>query len=53
MVACLGVIHNVKCVDILEIARYMLEGELAYRKGEFEAAFGKLRKGVELELGLP
>ena len=35
--------------DILEIAQEMMRGELAYRQGEFEAAFAHLRHAVELD----
>lgn len=35
--------------DILPIAEAMLEGEILYREGREEEAFGVLRKGVELE----
>lgn len=31
----------------------MLDGELEYRKGNFEAAFAHLRRAVELDDGLP
>ena len=45
--------HNVACVDTLAIAEAMLEGEIAYRRGEFDAAFGHLRKAIALEDDLP
>ncbi|EOD43864.1 putative tpr domain protein [Neofusicoccum parvum UCRNP2] len=38
-----------KCSDILAIAKAMLDGELEYRKENFEAAFEHLRKAVELD----
>ncbi len=41
------------CVDILEIARAMLYGELEYRKGNYDGAFAHLRKSVELDDTLP
>ncbi|MDF2234191.1 hypothetical protein P2H44_16635 [Albimonas sp. CAU 1670] len=45
--------HNNRCVDQLAIAEAMLEGELEYRKGAYEAAFAALRRSVELDDGLP
>lgn len=45
--------HNVRGVDILEIARAMFEGELAYRKAEYADAFAHLRRAVALEDALP
>ena len=46
-------IFNNKCTDILAIAFEMLKGELEYRKGNYEQAFGHLRKSVELDDRLP
>jgi tetratricopeptide (TPR) repeat protein len=46
-------IFNNTCQDILAVAAAMLDGELEYRKGNYEAAFGKLRRSVELDDGLP
>jgi tetratricopeptide (TPR) repeat protein len=46
-------IHNVRCVKLLAIAEQMLEGEIAYRRGEHEAAFARLRAAVALEDDLP
>ena len=46
-------IFNNTCLDILAIAGEMLQGEVAYRKGEFDTAFGHLRKSVELDDNLP
>lgn len=46
-------IFNNSCVDILAIADAMLEGELSYRKGDFDLAFTHLRKSVELDDNLP
>ena len=39
--------------DILAIAAAMLDGELEYRKGNYDVAFGHLRRGIELDDGLP
>jgi tetratricopeptide (TPR) repeat protein len=46
-------LHNVKTVDLLEIASAMLEGELAYRKQDYDDAFAALRRAVALDDGLP
>lgn len=40
---------NNKAHDVINIARQMLVGELAYREGHYDQAFAALRKGVELE----
>ena len=42
-------IFNNKCIKILAIAAEMLNGEIEYRKGNYEAAFAHLRKSVELD----
>ncbi|MFT7597885.1 MAG: tetratricopeptide (TPR) repeat protein [Acidimicrobiales bacterium] len=42
-------VHNNTVVDVLEVAEAMLNGELEYRRGNFETAFGHLRKAVEIE----
>jgi len=46
-------LHNNSCIDLLEIAGAMLDGELEYRKGNFEEAFAHLRRSVELDDALP
>ncbi|KAK1995766.1 TPR domain-containing protein [Colletotrichum falcatum] len=46
-------VFNNTCREILSIAEAMLDGELAYRKGEYETAFGHLRKAVERDDALP
>jgi hypothetical protein len=46
-------LFNNTCVDILDIAEAMLEGELSYRKGDFDDAFVQLRSSVELDDNLP
>lgn len=46
-------LFNNRCVDILAIADAMLEGEVLYREGSFEAAFAALRRAVSLDDGLP
>ena len=46
-------LHNVLCVQLLGIAEAMLAGEIAYRRGEYDAAFVLLRAAVALEDDLP
>lgn len=45
--------HNVRCVDALGVAEEMLAGEIAYRRGEYDAAFAHLRAAVAREDALP
>lgn len=45
-------LFNNKCLDILAIAKSMLDGEIDYRKHKFESAFEHLRIGIRLERGL-
>jgi tetratricopeptide (TPR) repeat protein len=46
-------IFNNTCVDVLQIAAAMLDGEIEYRKLNYEAAFTQLRHAIELDDGLP
>lgn len=55
-------LFNKRCIDILDVAAAMLDGELRYRRGvlaggegkeEIETAFLKLKEAVKLEDGLP
>lgn len=46
-------VFNNTCRDILAIAREMMRGEIAYRRGDFDAAFAHLRTSVELDDNLP
>lgn len=46
-------VHNNTVVDLLGVAEEMLNGELEYRKGNFDVAFAHLRKSVELDDNLP
>lgn len=39
--------------DILAIAAEMLDGEIAYREGQFDTAFAHLRRAIELDDSLP
>jgi tetratricopeptide (TPR) repeat protein len=45
-------VHNNTVVDLLEVAESMLNGELEYRKGDYDTAFAHLRRSVELSDGL-
>jgi tetratricopeptide (TPR) repeat protein len=45
--------HNVQCVKLLAIAEQMLDGEIAYRRGQHDIAFAHLRQAVVLEDDLP
>ena len=46
-------VHNNTVVDLLAVAEEMLNGELEYRKGNYNAAFAHLRRSVELDDALP
>ena len=46
-------VFNNTCVEILAVAAAMLDGEIAYRKGDYEDAFARLRRAIELDDGLP
>jgi tetratricopeptide (TPR) repeat protein len=46
-------LFNNTCLDILAVAGAMLDGELEYRRGNYEEAFRLLRRAVELDDGLP
>jgi tetratricopeptide (TPR) repeat protein len=46
-------LFNNTCLDILAIANEMMQGEIAYRKGEYDKAFAHLRRSVELDDNLP
>lgn len=43
---------NNSALDILAIAREMLQGELEYRKGNYDVAWQHLRRSIELDDGL-
>jgi tetratricopeptide (TPR) repeat protein len=45
-------IFNNTCPAILGVAAAMLDGELAYRTGNFDEAFGQLRRAIALDDGL-
>jgi tetratricopeptide (TPR) repeat protein len=42
-------VFNNACRDILAVAAAMLDGELEYRKGNYDPAFEHLRRAVELD----
>ncbi|WP_170429121.1 tetratricopeptide repeat protein [Ruegeria arenilitoris] len=46
-------LHNNRVVDLLEVAREMLRGEIEYRKGNYEIAYAHLRRSVDLDDTLP
>ncbi|HEX6403788.1 MAG TPA: hypothetical protein VF003_11610, partial [Pseudonocardiaceae bacterium] len=46
-------LFNNSCLDILAIASAMLDGELAYRKGEYDVAFAALERSIALDDNLP
>jgi hypothetical protein len=46
-------LHNVPCLQLLAVAEEMLAGEIAYRRGDRDAAFARLRAAVALEDDLP
>ncbi|KAI1822225.1 TPR domain protein [Xylaria intraflava] len=46
-------LFNNKCADILQVAEAMLDGELEYRRGKYEAAFAHLREAKRLSYALP
>ncbi len=46
-------LFNNTCADILHIAAAMLDGEIEYRRQNYDAAFTHLRRAIELDDGLP
>lgn len=46
-------VFNNSCQSILQVASAMLDGELEYRKGNFDEAFAHLRRSVALDDALP
>ncbi|KAI1331557.1 TPR domain protein [Xylariaceae sp. FL0255] len=46
-------LFNNKCIDILKVAEAMLDGELEYRRGNYEAAFRRLKEAGRLSYALP
>ncbi|KAG9669689.1 TPR domain protein, partial [Aureobasidium melanogenum] len=46
-------LFNNRCIDILQVAKTMLNGEVEYRDRNFEKAFELLEEAVELDDSLP
>jgi tetratricopeptide (TPR) repeat protein len=46
-------VHNNRCINILAIAEQMLEGEIEYRKENYDVAFEHLRQSAALDDALP
>jgi tetratricopeptide (TPR) repeat protein len=46
-------LFNNRCIDILQVAKTMLYGEVEYRDGNFDQAFEYLEKAVYLDDNLP
>jgi tetratricopeptide (TPR) repeat protein len=46
-------LFNNTCLDVLAVASAMLDGEVAYRRGDFDEAFAHLRRSVDLDDALP
>ncbi len=46
-------VHNNTVIDLLEIAEAMMNGELEYRRGNYDLAFDHLRRSVTLDDALP
>src|SRR5919109_1540447 len=46
-------LFNNTCQDILAVAGAMLDGELHYRRGQFDVAFEHLRRAIALDDALP
>lgn len=46
-------VFNNTCVDVLAVAGAMLDGEVEYRRGNYDVAFAHLRRSTELYDNLP
>jgi tetratricopeptide (TPR) repeat protein len=46
-------LFNNKCIDILAVASALLDGELEYRRGNFNVAFEHLQRSIALDDALP
>jgi tetratricopeptide (TPR) repeat protein len=46
-------LHNNRVIDLIEVAKAMLRGEILYRQGDFDAAFAELRRSIALDDALP
>ena len=49
----LRMLHNNIGTDLLDVAREMVVGEVAFRRGEHDAGLAHLRRAVEMEDALP
>lgn len=47
------ILFNNSCLDVLAVAGAMLDGELEYRRGNYDVAFDHLRKSISLDDNLP
>ncbi len=45
--------HNNQCIDLLAVAQQMLDGEIEYRKENYDVAFAHFREAIALEDALP
>ncbi|KAK6953640.1 hypothetical protein Daesc_005945 [Daldinia eschscholtzii] len=46
-------VFNNNCVDILKVAEAMLDGEMEYRRGNYDSAYAHLRVSIERSAALP
>ena len=46
-------IFNNRCIDILNVGSAMLDGEIEYRRGEYDSAFAHLREAAKRDDTLP
>ncbi|KAH8645774.1 TPR domain protein [Xylariales sp. PMI_506] len=46
-------LFNNKCVDVLRVAEAMMEGELEYRRGNYDLAYERLRESIARDDALP
>ncbi|WWD22196.1 hypothetical protein CI109_106687 [Kwoniella shandongensis] len=46
------IIYPNKCVDVIQVGEAMLDGEIAYRQGDFDIAFQRLEDAVRICDGL-
>ncbi|KAH6638670.1 TPR domain-containing protein [Truncatella angustata] len=46
-------VFNNKCVDILDVAEAMMNGEIEYRRKNYDSAFAHLLEAIALDDGLP
>jgi tetratricopeptide (TPR) repeat protein len=46
-------VFRMPCTDLLHVASSMLDGELEYRKENYDEAFGFLREAIELDDAIP